>query len=141
MNKVMTWCLTALALLLLAACTQSSNLNIPEANSFFEKISENYGDIANGQIQQFDNVYITVHYTLSSDDFSVQEREEVFEQTRNFFESENIKEQIVNKIGSEYDKSMLNEGFTIRFQKPQSKTYWVYFQDSGEWTLTEYKPE
>ncbi|PZD92891.1 hypothetical protein DNH61_25680 [Paenibacillus sambharensis] len=141
LKKAMKWCLTALTLLILVSCTPSTNLNIPEADSFFEDISEKYGDITDGQIQQFDNVYITILYTLSSDDFSEKERKEVFKQTRDFFENQEIRKIIINEIGSDYDKRMLNEGFTIRFQKPRSEIYWVYFKENDEWILIEHKPD
>ncbi|QGQ97923.1 hypothetical protein EHS13_25055 [Paenibacillus psychroresistens] len=133
--RMVSWCLLAFSFLLLAACTPHQNLKIPEVKTFFDEVVNSTDLISKGQLQKFDKVYLTVEYSLTTDDFPSKERQVIFEKTRDFFLSLTIRNLIVEQIGSENEQRMFNEGFTIRFQKPNSETYWVYGQVNGELVL------
>jgi hypothetical protein len=137
MKKRIAWALLALPLFFLVSCTPSTTVDVPEATAFFEEVIKDSSAISKGRISKHDKVYLTVEYTLTTDDFPAADRESVFKKTSEFFESPKIKELLVEKIGSENANRMLNEGFTIRFQNPKTDTYWVYRKEENQWSLVE----
>jgi hypothetical protein len=136
-NRVVSWCLLVFSFLLLAACTPHTNLEIPGVSAFFDEVIKSTDSISKGQLQKFDKKYLTVEYSLTTDDFPSQEREAIFTKTRDFFLSASIRNLIVEKIGTENEQRMFNDGFTIRFQNPKTDIYWVYGQVDGEFVLIE----
>ncbi|TFE19542.1 hypothetical protein [Cohnella luojiensis] len=136
-TKVVSWYLLACCFLLLVACTPHTNLKIPEVKTFFDDVIKSTNSISKGQLKKVDKVYLTVVYSLNTDDFPPKEREAIFEKTRDFFLSPKIRNLIIEQIGSENELRMFNEGFKIRFQNPKTETYWVYGQVDGELRLIE----
>jgi hypothetical protein len=81
-------------------------------------------------------MYFTVLYSLKCDILVPAIREKLFHKTSEFFLSPEIKESIIKDLWKGDPERLFNEGFSIRFQKPNSNIYWVYSRDKDGWKLT-----
>jgi hypothetical protein len=128
-----------LTLFVLTACASSTNIKDDKVTDFLNQIvSENLDVIQRAELEKTDIVYLTVLYSLKTDKLDILRRDEIYQKTRNFILSEETKASIVKNLGKGDPERLFNEGFSIRFQKPKSETYWVYSIDhDGSWKLIE----
>lgn len=125
-KKTLIVCAAVVLFLLVLIPGYSVNrLKDKEIIAYLQQLIADVEGIHKVEIKETDGVYLTIDYSLTTDQFDPAIREELFTATKDYLLTEEIRQKIEDKLDVT-DPRMFTEGLSIRFRNRVTGTYWSY---------------